>query len=135
MAIQKLSALADDFPMVEVEFEDLFGCTYKVDGRLPDGFLDCLGIVLEIYRRAGLLLPDVRREGRAFDFPELFEAVAIPDRLYDLVVTNRGEIGVGVVVRPGQVLSCERIRGVTLRPTKVFPSDTKFWRVRDDCLP
>lgn len=42
-----------------MEYEDLLGVPFGYGGRnLNDGFLDCYGVVLEMHRRAGKVLPD-----------------------------------------------------------------------------
>ena len=57
MPITKLSSLAASFPTAEVDFEDMIGWPYRARGR-TSAAIDCIGVVLEIFRRAGLGLPD-----------------------------------------------------------------------------
>ena len=40
-----------------VEFADLIGVPFQYGGRGPDTF-DCYGLVMELYRRQGVTLPD-----------------------------------------------------------------------------
>lgn len=40
------------------EYADLIGKPYKLSGRGPDSF-DCYGLVIEMNRRAGIIIPDV----------------------------------------------------------------------------
>ena len=43
-----------------MEFNDLIGVPFVDGGRSPDTGLDCWGLALEIYRRAGVALPDFK---------------------------------------------------------------------------
>jgi cell wall-associated NlpC family hydrolase len=53
------------------EYTDLLGKRFEYGGRGPDSF-DCYGIAVELYRRAGLTLPDYTStdspEGQGFGF-------------------------------------------------------------------
>ena len=105
--IIKTNANADLFPDVEVDYEDLLACRYWPNGRGGDGWIDCIGIILEIYRRAGLGLPDPVTAGNTiFEFQDLWESVTAADQLYDLVgVERKGQWHVEIQIRPGRLLS------------------------------
>ncbi len=122
--IQKLSTTADTFPATEVEYEDLLGIPYRVGGRVAAGDpgTDCIGVVLEIYRRAGLGLPDPGRTSvGVFGFAEVLEQVADPSALYDLVHLRRQSNHLAVQVRSGMLITATKAMG--------------YWRVQDACLP
>jgi len=136
--IVRLATTADFFPDLEVDYLDLLEVPYKVGGRLGGSGIDCIGVVLEIYRRAGLGLPDPAREGSSiFDFAALFEPVPAADQLYDLVNIRRESNHVGVLVRPGVVVSAKAIVGTyTARLNAIRAiAGVEFFRVRDASLP
>ena len=110
MPITKLSELAASFPTAEVEYEDMIGWPYRARGRTAAA-IDCIGVVLEVFRRAGLGLPDPDASpGGALELLEMFQEVAVPDTLYDLVILKRSTFHVEVVVRHGVTLSArERV--------------------------
>lgn len=45
--------------MIMIELRDLIGVPYKVHGRTKEEGFDCYGIAIEVYKRAGLSIPDV----------------------------------------------------------------------------
>jgi len=45
--------------MIRAEYSDLVGVPYSLGGRDPRRGLDCFGVLLELYRRAGVELLDV----------------------------------------------------------------------------
>ena len=135
--ITKYSINAERFPTLDVEYEDLLMLNYREDARYGSGSIACLGVVLEVFKRAGLGLPDPRASGRAaFRFSELFEPAEAPDTLFDVISSNRKQ-HVAVVVRTGLAISAESCAGVIVRPTKIFTKlpNVKYWRVRTDSLP
>lgn len=135
--IRSLSDIADSFPEVEVEYEDMIGWPYEVEGR-TEGGIDCLGVVLEIYRRAGLGLPDpVVTPGGVLAFIELFDEVQVPDTMYDLISLQRSNHHVEVVVRNGLSLSAaEKRRLYSSRvPALMRVPGVKFYRVKPALLP
>jgi hypothetical protein len=138
MKLTSLSALAASFPTVEVEYEDLLQYRYAPDGRGENKLIDCMGIVLEIYRRAGLGLPDARLSGGSIQkFADLFQEIPDPDTLYDLIHVRRGQDGLWVVVRPGVVLSVLKRIGVSTQKAIAVMgrSDATAYRVKPECLP
>jgi hypothetical protein len=135
--IQKLSALADSFPDVPVEYADLFELRYRLGGRGLDGTIDCLGVVIEVFRRAGLGLPDPDKlGGGVVEFCELFERVSTPDQLYDVALWGSPHQHAMVFVRPGLAASASKAGGYVKRLSflKQFP-EIEFYRVRDSKLP
>lgn len=135
MRLAALSSLASSFPSVEVEYEDLLEHPYQRDGR-GSGGIDCLGIVLEVYRRAGILLPDPSI-GALDAFMEIFEPIPEADQLYDLVHLRRGAGHLYVVIRPGLVLTAREKVGVQVQRLKnlVGHPQVEFYRVRAANLP
>lgn len=137
MPIVKLSELAESFPEAEVDYEDMIGWPYRVSGRVPTG-IDCIGVVLEVFRRAGLGLPDPDASpGGVLAFQELLEPVAAPDQLYDLISLKRSTYHVEVVVRHGVSISAREKAGTHTTKTKFLQEipGVQFFRVRADLLP
>ncbi|MEK6531252.1 MAG: NlpC/P60 family protein [Deltaproteobacteria bacterium] len=44
--------------MFRLNYEDLLGVEFKLNGRDPNDGLDCYGLCMEIYKRMGLRLPE-----------------------------------------------------------------------------
>jgi len=136
--ITKLSALAGSFPNVEVEYVDLLGLPYLVAGRVGGPAVDCIGVVLEIFRRAGLGFPDPALAGGGiFEFADLFEKIPEPDHLYDLINVKRDSNHVCIVVRPGLTVSARARAGVHTARVNILKSrpGAECFRVRAACLP
>lgn len=136
----KLSLLADSFPSTQVEYEDLIGLPYRSGGRVATGALgtDCIGIVLEVYRRAGLGLPDPgASDVGVFGFAAILERVVDPMQLYDLVNLRRESNHLAVLVRPQTLLTASRTQGIHAAHVNRYRqlADVEFWRVRSACLP
>jgi cell wall-associated NlpC family hydrolase len=140
MIITKLSVNASSFPTLEVAYEDLLTIPYLVDGRFGGSGIDCLGVVLEMYRRAGLGLPDpMVSGGRVIEFVALFDPIANPTNLnlYDLINIRRESNHVAVVVRPGLALSARERAGVYAARVNNLKaiSGAECYRVRASALP
>lgn len=136
MRVSALSELAASFPTVEVPYEDLLTLQHRTDCRCEGGYTDCLGVVLEIYRRAGLRLPDARLSGPGVtDWYKLFSEVPAPDQLYDLIYTPDPHIW--VVIRHGEALSSGRTTNVVRHRTSAVAriKGVKFYRLRPECYP
>ncbi len=137
MKLSSLSALSASFPTVEVEYEDLLQYQYVPDARGVNGAIDCLGLVIMIYARAGIGLPDLKIANAVETFHEIFEPVATADQLYDVIHMRAGQDHLFVVVRPGIALSIRPLGGVNTR--KVMAIETRegvtSYRVRPECLP
>jgi cell wall-associated NlpC family hydrolase len=144
MAIASVSSISSQFPNTEVEYEDLIGIRWVRDGRTREEGMDCLGVILEAFRRAGLALPDPKHTGRIEDFTDIFEEVAEPNTLFD-IINLRGSINhLLVVIREGLALS-SREGGVgggvysapianVIRCVSIGVP-VRYWRVRLDSLP
>jgi hypothetical protein len=136
--IGKISAEAANFPNTVVDFSDLQDLEYRFLGRGTDGTIDCLGVAIEIFRRAGLGLPDPNAMGNDIDqFRELFDRVSAPDYLFDLAWYGSPHEHVHILVRPGIFLSAKQSTGVyTVRAAILtrYP-EVRFYRVRSECLP
>lgn len=138
MPISAISSLASEFPLAEVEYEDLFALRFQTDGRGEDGKIDCIGVVLEIYRRAGISLPDPKSAGSGvLEFTEMFDEIQSPDNLYDIVSLDRSSNHVLVVVRYGLALSATTGSGVYTRRVNILrrAQKVKFFRVKPGLLP
>jgi len=136
--VEKLSSTADAFPATEVEYEDILGMPYASDGRFESGSVDCLGVVLEVYRRAGLGLPDPAVYGGSIEaLNDIFEEVAAADTLYDLVDLRYRQHHLMVVIRPGVLLSAKERVGVYAPRLKPMAAraDVRFWRLKSAALP
>ena len=138
MTIEALSSTAASFPDVEVDYEDLLELRHRMDGRGADGTVDCLGLLLLIYRRAGLGLPDPKASGGSLDdFQDMFDPISTPDTIFDVVYVRREQGHIMTVVRPGLLISAKARTGVyTQRVNHIKTiSDVTFWRIRDELLP
>lgn len=150
-AIQTVSINSTFFPQVEVAYSDMLSWPYRQGGRGAAG-IDCLGVVLEIYRRAGLRLPDPALDGKLiFEFADLFEQVSAPDHLYDIVSLRHrlhesgteprggsgGEEHVEVVVRQEVTLTASAKKNVFSSRLTILKkiSGVEFYRVKDQLLP
>ena len=137
-SITKISAIADDFPDAVVDYEDMLNLSFGDDGRGLGGKINCIGVAIEIFRRAGLGLPDPLSLGRGIDeFQEFFIEITSPDTLYDLIHVGGINNHVLVVVRPGVALSSKYLTGVyTQSVARVKQlSDVRYFRVDSDLLP
>ena len=138
MPITKLSTTASSFPTLEVAYEDLLSIPYLVDGRYGGAGIDCIGVVMEIYRRAGLgLIDPAVAGGRVLEFAAMFDAISNPNTLYDLINVRRESNHVAVVVRPGLALSARERTGVYAARVNNLKavSGAEFFRVKPACLP
>jgi hypothetical protein len=138
MKLQSLSTLAASFPTVEVDIDDLMLMQYRPDGRGSDGTIDCLGIILAVYRRAGIALPDPRTSGTSvWNFSELFQVATEPLQLYDVVSLRREGHHLEVIVRQGISMSARSKVGVYTQPLKraLRLEGATVYRVRSDSLP
>ncbi|RMF74676.1 MAG: peptidoglycan endopeptidase [Planctomycetota bacterium] len=102
-----------------IDYLDMIGTPYE-EGAVDfeRGRLDCKGVVVEVYRRAGLSLP----KDAFYRSSGVWHEVSLEGcREYDLIVSDPGREGcsshVSVVVRGGahgDALTAERKRGVCL---------------------
>jgi len=138
-AITATNANAETFPATEVEYLDMIEARpeFRAGARWGSGAIDCLGVVLEVYRRAGIGLPDPASPGGSvFDFADLFEEVTEPDQLYDLVDIRKGPHHLAVVVRPGRALSAKAgARVYATRVNNLRHADIRYLRLRADVYP
>jgi hypothetical protein len=123
-----------------VEYEDLLAFQYRADGRALDGTntIDCIGVVLEVYRRAGIELPDPKSQGDAiWSFSELLTIATEPLQLYDIISVRREGHHVEVIVRPGVSMSARRKVNVYTQPVKraLRVEGVTAYRVRPELLP
>lgn len=107
-----------------MNINDLIGTPYRLGARGPDA-LDCWGLVLEVYRRAGKHLPDYASDGMSRQ--DLIRLVRAEERIATkidepepLCIVNdnrRGHVGVWV---NGAVLHASRGFGVIAQPLEQF---------------
>lgn len=116
---------------------DLVGAPYKVWGRDPETGIDCLGVVLELYRRLGIELPDPRPgEESIREYMRIWEEVEEPDRLLDILRTRIGpEEVVWLNVGKGYAMGAESENGVHLQRIRTIRrgvKDLRFYRLIRD---
>jgi hypothetical protein len=131
-----LSELAASFPTVEVEYEDMLLWQHRTDAR-GGGYTDCLQVVLEIYRRAGIGLGNYSVAGDITSLYLYFNEVEDGGELYDVAYLEKNTPHVWVVVRPGTALSSARGSNVTTkRVSELCHRDRITWyRMRPECYP
>lgn len=145
MPIYSTSAIASDFPTVPVEIEDMLASRiHRTHGRSLETGIDCLGVVLEVYRRAGLGLPDPALGGTSLEeFEALFDEVQTADTLFDIIKiapddrAGRGSMHLYVIPRDGIAISSRDARGVYTVPAKIATRirGARFYRVKPSALP
>lgn len=136
MIVQSLSVAAASFPS-EVDYADLVGARYRRGGRGADGTYDCLGILLEVYRRAGVGIPDPTPLGQDVDLLyKIFDDVDEPSTVLDIAEVTRSGGHVWVLVRPGLFLQAKQFGGVRTVPAKAVAqiANVKYWRLKSDLL-
>lgn len=117
---------------------DLVGTPYIRGGRDPGVGLDCLGVVLEIHRRAGISVstPDGEPTLEHYLRTSLDEIPGLEMPLDVCYYRRRREPAVAALVAPGVVLTSMPKAGVVLARARALlrgVSDVRFYRVRRDC--
>lgn len=127
--------------MKAIEHEDLIGVPFAIGGRDPSIGLDCVGLLLEVYRRAGIIMPSVpggygdtwgsdweiiremERLGwsRITGTVQALDAVLVPDRDSGLPTH------VGVLLDESRVLHAHRSCGVVVTPLRALRVES-IWR-------
>jgi len=113
-----------------MEYKDLIGIPFRLHGRSPEDGLDCYGLVMEIYRRMGIELPDYAYEGSPHTtgddlFGEhqghVFSETNDDLKEGDVVVMGKG-MGThcGVFVKGNRVLHAKEGMGVISSPWRVL---------------
>lgn len=135
MKLASLSSLSRQFPEVEVEYQDLLKWRYRSGGRTSEG-VDCLGLLLEVFKRAGIGIPDLKL-GSPLEFQGLWNQVNDADTLFDVVEIRRSECHLGTVIRIGQVISVSERERVKVHPLRALKRITgvRFWRLKPEVLP
>jgi cell wall-associated NlpC family hydrolase len=111
-----------------VQYSDLLGTPFVRHGRSKEG-IDCLGIVLEMYRRAGIDLPDpvdtlpeeaLSDHGVISDAMGEWEDVVGGYRELDVIVfrDSTGKIHVGVLVSLAKMIHATENNGVIVSPLR-----------------
>ena len=98
-------------------WDDLLAVPWAEDGRDPAAGLDCFGLVVEVYRRLGVELPDPaspaflsQRGG--------WEAITEPEPGCAVLMVHQGRPHVGVYLGVGEVLHSTRLSGVVVSPLR-----------------
>jgi len=110
-AVTATNSNATSFPDVEVAYQDMLDArpAFRTDARWGSGAIDCLGVVLEIYNRGGIGLPDPKGPGSSIlAFLDLLDEVSEPTQLFDLVDFHLSQHHILVVHRLGLALSAKR---------------------------
>lgn len=126
-------------------YDDLVGVPWVRDGRDKSG-LDCTGLVLEVLKRIGILVPDpvaiITDPHRAsahelLNAYQMFQPVIPPYRLGDVAVIRlRGELAdhLGVFVDPVSIMQAGKEVGVTITPLERMQSKLDcVLRYDNDC--
>jgi len=106
-----------DAPLTVPEYEDLLGTPFVMFGRdeSRDGGISCQGLVLEMYRRAGIDAPDPCDDP---DADLCWDVVEGPSRPMDVIGLRVGSSDlaghVALVLEGGAVLHATKDRGVVL---------------------
>lgn len=115
-------------------YRDLIGCKYKIHGRSKEEGFDCYGLVIEVYKRNGIELPDM-----FYMFQNEIEKVNIaqgiktrffssipniklekPEDLCIIEINVRGNpIHVGVYIGKGMMIHCTH-SGVIIEPIRKY---------------
>lgn len=119
-----------------IAVRDLIGAPYKVHGRTVEEGLDCYGLLIEVYSRAGIMIPDAFYAGTSTaenmkNYPKLKELVAnglslVPvDHPVELCVvclamTGREVSHVGIYIGDGLMLHSVQGSGVCAEPLSRF---------------
>lgn len=118
-------------------YADMIGWEYVLGGRDASG-IDCWGVVSEVYRRAGLELPDPWTDPQGVPgIMGLFDPAVEPFRVYDIFFVNRNLGHCGVLVTLSQFLTTARSSRVSLlEKIKLnrFGSRVQCYRVKDSSL-
>jgi hypothetical protein len=119
-------------PAVAIEHADLLRVPFLKHGRTRQG-MDCLGVVLALYNRAGLYLPDAHAVGKDAACRSL-ERIEEPRRPLDIVyIAKDGEERCLVLLDRERALGASPERGVYVesvarirRVSERLPME--FWR-------
>lgn len=109
-----------------IDVGDLVGLPYRDGGRGPDAY-DCYGLVIEIFRRAGKSMPDLRYAdhdpgiaGAVIDGLPLRETGRPPREMDVIEMVHRGELHVGVAINGREFIHATRL-GVRVSPIGLYP--------------
>lgn len=120
------------------EYSDLIGVPYKLHGRTKEG-LDCYGLVLEIYRRAGLTLADLEYTSNDISLCDKYaptlnvQEIENPECLAILQVTLNNELHIGVCINERLFLHSTYNQGVRISPIKAYKG-ARFFNGRNQSL-
>lgn len=127
----------------EIPYLDLMGMKFELGARGVGGLIDCRGLVLLVYRRAGIELPDLPTSDR-LAYRELFERVEYPNQILDVahveeIVKGYDIDHVAVLVRPDTLLHTTFGARTVLHSVNRFRSLIKnspltFWRLKPGAL-
>ena len=111
-----------------MQYSDLLGTPFKLYGRDKTG-IDCLGVVLEVYRRAGTPFPDplevlpttpsldaMLSTGETSEWSQVVGGYRERDVV--LFRDSAGSLHVGVLVTPSRILHATEAHGVVVSPLR-----------------
>lgn len=118
---------------------DLIGVPYKDGGRDMNG-MDCYGLLLEVFRRHGMFLPDIRYEDHSLELSNRY-APTLPLRKFSgppkeltvLEMNCGGELHVGVCVSRREFIHATRL-GVRISPVGLYPVRGMYEWVSYTCM-
>ena len=97
-------------------WEDLIGSPYVERGRATGGW-DCYGIVMEIHRRRGIIIPDIQTD---FSIRALIECFAHGAKKWEMCATYPGAcLGFG---KNGLMIHC----GIAIDENRFIHASEKF---------
>lgn len=117
-----------------MNYRDLIGCKFKLHGRNKEEGFDCYGLVLEVYKRNGINLPDMfyeysTDEGKVESVNEIRTLATTtipniklekPEELCIIEITERGNpVHVGVYIGEGMFIHCS-YTGVVIEPLRKY---------------
>ena len=120
-----------------IDVNDLIGCPYELGARGPERY-DCWGLVIEIYRRAGVMLPQFNTGNLSRqdivrlmlkESEDLARETDKPSNLTLAYAVRRGHVG---VMLNGRIVHAHRNLGVMSTPVQLFLMeypDTKYFEV------
>ena len=94
-------------------WDDLLAVPWAEDGRDPAAGLDCFGLVVEVYRRLGVELPDPASPGFLSQRGG-WEAISDPEPGCAVLMVHQGRPHVGVYLGGGEILHSTLLSGVVV---------------------
>lgn len=116
-----------------MNYRDLIGCKYKLNGRSIEEGFDCYGILIEVYARNGIEIYDPYKEYENMTKEEGFNYFEFAvkngyfqklDKIDDLCIIeiayNNIPMHVGVHIGEGLMIHSSEKKGVVIEPVRRF---------------